>query len=195
MFRIIGGIKFWELVEDSDGSNPSLSTVRMEYLFAFPFWYCELCLENWWGVGIKHCFFVNLFPWQCFNCRWMRGSWVGQKVLFRSSWSCIFFQLGLVEAVTMTHCDMLYRLDISTFYFHEPLPFQIFNPWKFIKTSGLSPSIVTFTVNSHVGNHFFGYIYLFQILYSMKSVFLLKYTLRFSIFNFDLNLTHHSYFF
>ena len=29
----------------------------------------------------------------------------------------------------------------------------------------------------------------------MKSVFYLKYTLRFSIFEFDLNVKHHSYFF
>ena len=39
------------------------------------------------------------------------------------------------------------------------------------------------------------YIYLFQILYSMKSVFLLKYTLRFFIFKFGINLKHRFYFF
>ena len=26
--------------------SPSSFTVRMEYLFAFQFWYCELCVEN-----------------------------------------------------------------------------------------------------------------------------------------------------
>ena len=39
----------------------------------------------------------------------------------------------LVEAISMTYSAMFYRLDISTFYFYEPLPFQIFVPWKFVK--------------------------------------------------------------
>ena len=30
--------------------------------------------------------------------------------------------------------SMLHRLDISAFYFYEPLLFQFFFPWKFIKT-------------------------------------------------------------
>ena len=50
VFRTRGGsIKFWGLVEDSDIGCLSLVTVRMGYLFAFQFWYCELCVENWWG--------------------------------------------------------------------------------------------------------------------------------------------------
>ena len=41
----------------------------------------------------------------------------------------------LAEAMSMTHSDMLYRLDIkSTCYFYEPFLFQISAPWKFIKT-------------------------------------------------------------
>ena len=32
----------------------------------------------------------------------------------------------LAEAVSMIHFGMLYRLDVSTFYFYELLPFQIF---------------------------------------------------------------------
>ena len=39
----------------------------------------------------------------------------------------------LAEAISMTHSGMLYRLDISTFYFHELLPFQIFVTSKFVK--------------------------------------------------------------
>ena len=74
---------------------------------------------------------------------------------------------------------MLYRLDISTFYFYEPLLFQMLVPWKFVKTSVfLSLSTITFTVNSHVNNYFDKYVYLLQI-YCMKAVFLLKYTLMF----------------
>ena len=55
VFKTSGGIKFWDLVDDSDTGCPSSVTVRMEYLFAFQFWYYELCVENWWG-GRKHCF-------------------------------------------------------------------------------------------------------------------------------------------
>ena len=40
----------------------------------------------------------------------------------------------LAEAILMTYSDILYRMDISTFYFYGPLLFQIFVPWKFIKT-------------------------------------------------------------
>ena len=79
---------------------------------------------------------------------------------------------------------MFYELGIPTSYFHEPLLFQIFVPWKFI-----------FTFDSDADNHFYKYTYLFQILYHLKSVFLLKYMLRFFIFKFDLNVKHHLYFF
>ena len=46
MFKISRGIKFWDPVEDSDTGGPSLITVRLEYLFAFQFWYCKLCVEK-----------------------------------------------------------------------------------------------------------------------------------------------------
>ena len=48
-----------------------------------------------------------------------------------------FFPIGNFEAISeaiMTLSGMLYRLDFSTFYFHKPLMFQIFPPWKFTKT-------------------------------------------------------------
>ena len=51
-----GGIKFWDLVEDSNTGCPSSVTVRMEYFFSFQSWYCELYEENWWRGGKKHCF-------------------------------------------------------------------------------------------------------------------------------------------
>ena len=37
-----------------------------------------------------------------------------------------FFSWDLAEAISMTHSDMFYSLDISTFYFYELLLFQIF---------------------------------------------------------------------
>ena len=39
----------------------------------------------------------------------------------------------LAKAISMTHSGMLYLQDISTFYFYEPLLFQLFAPWKFRK--------------------------------------------------------------
>ena len=82
--------------------------------------------------------------------------------------------------MSMTHSDMLYQLDISTFYFYKPLLLQIFV--RILKNLDLSLSTITFKVNSHVDNHFYKYVYLFQVFYGIKSVFLLKYTLRFCFF-------------
>ena len=53
---------------------------------------------------------------------------------------------------------------------------------------------ITFTVNKHADNHFYKHIYLLQILYIMKSVFLLRYMWRFFIFKFDLNVKHLLFF-
>ena len=59
VFRISGRIRFrnpgWGLQYTSSLSS---ITVRMEYLFAFQFWYCELCVENRWRrreLDRKHC--------------------------------------------------------------------------------------------------------------------------------------------
>ena len=76
--------------------------------------------------------------------------------------------------------------------------FQIFRPFEIYTNLGHPLSTIPFSVNSHTDNHFYKYIYLFQILFSIKSVFILKYTLRFwprfFMFRFDLNVKH-SYFF
>ena len=49
VFRISGRIRFrnpgWGLQYTSSLSS---ITVRMEYLFAFQFWYCELCVKKRW---------------------------------------------------------------------------------------------------------------------------------------------------
>ena len=90
MIRISGDINFEILVEDSDTGGPSLITVRIECLFAFQFWYCELCVKNQWG-GWAESIILLVFIW-CgyFSYRWLRGGGVGQKVIFRSSWNRIF---------------------------------------------------------------------------------------------------------
>ena len=52
----VGGTKFWDPFEDSETGSPSSVTVKMEYVFHFPNWYCEFCVENQWGRGRKHRF-------------------------------------------------------------------------------------------------------------------------------------------
>ena len=70
----------------------------------------------------------------------MVGCGVVQKGQLKSH---LFPSNILAEAISMTHSDMLYWLDISTFYRSEPLLFQIFDPWKFIK-AGLCLSSIPF---------------------------------------------------
>ena len=70
-----------------------------------------------------------------------------------------------------------------------------FRPLEIYKKLGLPLSTFTFTVNSHGDNHFYKCIYLFQLLYTIKSVFLSKYILTFFVFKFDLIVKHRSNFF
>ena len=71
---------------------------------------------------------------------------------------------------------------VSTRYFYVLFLWAIsvsdFIPLEIYKDVGFSLSTITLTVNSHADKHFYKYIYLFQI-YSMKSVFLLKYSFKF----------------
>ena len=39
-----GGVR--DPAEDSNTGGPSLVTVRIENVFTFQYWYCELCVEN-----------------------------------------------------------------------------------------------------------------------------------------------------
>ena len=81
----------------------------------------------------------------------------------------------------MTHSDMLYRLDISPFYFYEPLLLQIFVPWKFIRTEAFpclrsllqsTATQIIISINIFIcfivyrNNMCFYRLCLFQILYS-----------------------------
>ena len=97
MFRISGSINFQILVEDSGTGDPCLITVRMECLFGFQFWYCELCVKNWWGESRKH-YFVNFCFVKVFNCRWTRDDDMGQKVFLRDIWNRIFCLLFLLKS-------------------------------------------------------------------------------------------------
>ena len=120
---------------------------------------------------------------------WSRKSYLGPAEITS------FYSMDLIQSnehdtfwyiVSTGYCYalILWAISVSDF-----LPLEIFN--------NLGPPFfsITFTVNSHANNHFYKYIYLFQTLYGMKSAFLLKYTLRFFILNFDLNVKHWPYFF
>ena len=108
VFRIsVGGwgrsIKFCDPVEDSNTSSPSSINVRMEYVFGFQYWYCELCGEN---QCRKHCF-VNFSSLEALHRRWMRGGGVGQKSYLGPTEIVSFSSRILAEAKNMTYSDML----------------------------------------------------------------------------------------
>ena len=56
--------------------------------------------------------------------------------------------------------------------FLRVIVFSGFLPLEIHKHLVLPSSSITFTANSQADNHFYKYIYLFQILYSMKSFFI-----------------------
>ena len=63
------------------------------------------------------------------------GWWSVAESLIQSQLKSHFFPAGiLAEAISMTHSDKFYQLNIYAFYFYEPLLLQILVPWKFIKT-------------------------------------------------------------
>ena len=77
----------------------------------------------------------------------------------------------LAEAISMTHSGMLYRLVISTFYLYDPLLFQIFFPWKFIKSmkcllSLLQSAATQITIS--INNLFVSHIIQYKISFFIK---------------------------
>ena len=144
----------------------------MEYLFAFQFCYCERCVESRWereGGGAESIILLIFVLWHCFNHRWV-VRW-GRKSY-----------LGPAEIASFPIRDLSWHNKhesfwhvVSTGYFYvfflwaiavwDSLPMELYRHLV------LSLSIITFTANSQADNHFSIYVYLFQILYSMKSVF------------------------
>ena len=63
----------------------------------------------------------------------------------------------------------------STGYFYVlflwAIAVSVFVPLESYKNLRLPLPTITFIVDSHADNHFYKYMYLFQILYSIKSVF------------------------
>ena len=119
--------------------------------------------------------------WWCFNCRWMRG--VGGQGGRKS-------YLGPAEITSFSSRDFNRNDKHDTFWhavtngylyflFLWTIAVSNFRPLEICKKIGFPLSIITFTVNNHAENHFHKHTYLIQMLYSMKSVFLWKCTLRF----------------
>ena len=123
------------------------------------------------------------------DVRWGRNSFLGPAKITSSS-SQDFSQSNKND--TFWHVALTGYFFVLFFW---AITVSDFRPLKIYKNLGLPLCTFTFTVNSHADNHFYKYIYLFQILYSIKSVFLLKYMLWFIIFKFDLNVKYRSDFF
>ena len=129
--------------------------------------------EGWWGGGRKS--YLGPAEIASFSCRDFN----------RSNKHDTFWH---VVSIGFLYVWFLWTIAVSDFRHLE-----------IYKNLGLLLPNITFTVNSHAYNHFYKSIYLFQILYRVKSVFLLKYTLRlwprFFIFKFDLNVKHRIFFY
>ena len=130
------------VVEEFDTSGPSSVTFRKE--------------------GILICFSI-LILW-CFNRLWIKDGGLGHKIASFSSWDFSW---------SNTH-DIFWHF-VSNGYFYVLFLWAIavsdFCPLEIYKNLGLPVSTATFAVNNQADNHCYKYIYLFQILYSMKSVF------------------------
>ena len=101
---------------------------------------------------------------------WWSGR-VRQNDLFRSRWD--FSRSNKHDTFwRVVPTGYFYVLFVSTIAASDLHPLEIYKNLKYILV------YFNFWVSSHADNHFCKSIYLFQILYIMKSAFLVKYTLR-----------------
>ena len=113
----------------------------------------------------------------CYSYFWSlaeRDSSVGQKVLFRVSWNPGNFGPGFQPKQQawqiLTCCVFLWAIAVSDFRLLE-----IYKNLSFpLSTITFTIYFHAFTVNSHANNHFYKYIYLFQILCCLKISFFIK---------------------
>ena len=174
-YRKPGGIKFWDLVEDSNTGCPSSVTVRMEYFFSFNPDIVNFVRKTDEGE-VKNIVLLIFVLWWCFNHQWMRGREVGQNVLFRASRNRIFFQPESNKHDTFWHV-----VWTGYFYVLWAIAVSDFCLLEIYKNFCLPVSTITFTVNSHTDNCLYKYICFNYYKVSNQS-FLLKYTLRVFIF-------------
>ena len=163
VFRISGRTKFWYPVKDTDIVSPSSIAVRMENVFAFHYWYCELCLENQWGGGRKHRF-VNFCSLAVLELSVDEGWWGGGRKCY----------LGRVEIGSFSSRDFSRRNKhdtfghVSTGYFCVLFLWTIavsdFCPLEIYKKIDLPLSTISFTVKSHADNHFCKYLFVSNII-------------------------------
>ena len=152
-------IKFWNPVEDSDAGSPISKTIGMEYKFAFQYWFVNFVWKTDEGEAESIVLLIFVL-WWCLNRRWMGGGGVEQKVSFRASSNRIFFQR---EFLPKHKHDTFWNVVLTGYFY-------VLFLW-IIVVSDFCP--IDFTVNSHADSHFYKYIYLFQISYSVESIFVI----------------------
>ena len=81
---------------------------------------------------------------------WGKKSYLGPVEIASSSSRDLIDQINKQN----TFCGMLYRLDISTFYFYETIAVSDFPPFESHSNLKSLLSAVNFTVSSHADNHF-----------------------------------------
>ena len=82
LFRISGGINFWDPVEDSDTGGLSSITVRMDTYVLFSNDIVNFAYETDEAESIVLSIFVL---WRCLNLWWMKDGGVRLQVLYRDS--------------------------------------------------------------------------------------------------------------
>ena len=164
-------IKCSDLVEDCDTGCPISVTVRMEYLFAFQFWYYERCVENWWEEGRKHCF-VNFCSLAELSSRVDEVRWGGKSFpsrdFSRNNKHDTFWR---VVSTGNFYVLFLWAIAVSDFR-----PLKIYKPSA---STGLllllqsTATQITISINTFI---------CFKYYTVWNQLFLLKYTLRCFIF-------------
>ena len=106
--ELVGRIKFWDPVEDSNTGDFQLTLGRNTYLL----FNSDIVNFVWKTNEEEEKSVVSLIfvLWRCFYRRWIKGGGVVQKVLFRASWNGIFFQPEIsmkILTVSGTVCILL----------------------------------------------------------------------------------------
>ena len=120
------------------------------------------------GGGAESIALLIFVLWRCFTCRWMRGCWLGQKSYLGPADISSFSSWDLSRR--NKHDSFWSAMSTGNFYisFLWGIVVLDFLPLEIHKHLVLLLSSITFTA-SQADSHFYKQIYLFQILYSMKS--------------------------
>ena len=141
----VGACNFEFLVEESDTGSPGLITVTMEYLLAFQFHYCKLCVENRWERYRKH-YFVNFCSLVVLWSSVSDGSWRGRRSFLESAERASFSNWGFSQS---NKHDIFWHV-ISTGYFYVLFLWTIavsdYQALANHKSLGLALSAISFTV-------------------------------------------------